>query len=98
MVQDESVISKSYGKTTIYSIKQKVAAITTAEGEAGEKSFSSSSQNLDTISKNLDELAVKYEELLSGNKKLEQTLNSIKSEPTTAETRELLEKVQKEVG
>jgi hypothetical protein len=114
LVEDESLFGKVYGKTTVYSVKQKTAK--EAGGEEGEEGgASSTTENLDSLSKNISELTEKHAELVIENKKLDQGMlciydvhesginlcrivfAGIKSEPTTDETRELLEKLTREV-
>lgn len=59
MIKDDSVVSKVYGKTSIYSIKQSSDDAPTEE-------------EINALQKSLDELTEKHEELTSENKKLDQ--------------------------
>jgi hypothetical protein len=59
LVKDDSVISKVYGKTSIYSIKQSSDNAPTEE-------------EINALQKSLNELTEKHEELSSENKKLDQ--------------------------
>ncbi|KAG2215172.1 hypothetical protein INT46_001448 [Mucor plumbeus] len=81
LVKDDSVISKVYGKTSIYSIKQSSDNAPTEE-------------EINALQKSLNELTEKHEELSSENKKLDQLLAKIRSEPTTSEAKELLGKAK----
>ncbi|KAL7316729.1 hypothetical protein PS15m_003182 [Mucor circinelloides] len=83
LVKEESVISKTYGKSVIYSIKQSLDDVPSEE-------------EVKAMQKSLDELAEKHDELSSENKRLEQVLAKTKSEPTTDEAKELLEKTKAE--
>ncbi|CAO0793571.1 unnamed protein product [Mucor circinelloides] len=83
LVKEESVISKTYGKSSIYSIKQSLDDVPSEE-------------EVKAMQKSLDELAEKHDELSSENKRLEQVLAKTKSEPTTDEAKELLEKTKAE--
>ncbi|KAI8064062.1 Tat binding protein 1-interacting protein-domain-containing protein [Thamnidium elegans] len=80
LVEDETVFAKVYGKTTIYSVKQ----------------VTNPSDNVGELSNSISELTEKYQEILTENKKLDTTLTSIKSKPTTLEATELLEKLKQE--
>lgn len=60
LVKEESVISKTYGKSVIYSIKQSSLDDVPSEEE------------VKAMQKSLDELAEKHDELSSENKRLEQ--------------------------
>lgn len=59
LVKEESVISKTYGKSSIYSIKQSLDDVPSEE-------------EVKAMQKSLDELAEKHDELSSENKRLEQ--------------------------
>ncbi|EPB83132.1 hypothetical protein HMPREF1544_10117 [Mucor circinelloides 1006PhL] len=83
LVKEESVISKTYGKSSIYSIKQSLDDVPSEE-------------EVKAMQKSLDELAEKHDELSSENKRLEQVLAKTKNEPTTDEAKELLEKTKAE--
>ncbi|CEP20200.1 hypothetical protein [Parasitella parasitica] len=83
LIKDESVVSKTYSKTVIYSVKQSMDDVPSEE-------------EINALQKSLNELAEKHEELSTENKRLDQTLSKIKSEPTTSEANELLEKAKAE--
>ncbi|KAI9359700.1 Tat binding protein 1-interacting protein-domain-containing protein [Pilaira anomala] len=80
LVEDDLVLAKVYGKTTIYSVKQQLDA----------------ADNTEDLSKAINDLAEKCEALVGENRKLDSTLMTIKSEPTTSEATELVEQLKKE--
>jgi 26S proteasome regulatory subunit (ATPase 3-interacting protein) len=59
LIEDKSVISKTYGKTIIYSVKQNIDDIPSAN-------------EIEEIQKSTAICSDKHEELLNENKKLEQ--------------------------
>ncbi|KAI7901116.1 Tat binding protein 1-interacting protein-domain-containing protein [Cokeromyces recurvatus] len=83
LIEDDLVLSKTYGKSIIYSIKQDIENIPGQEEQ-------------ELIDKSINEFTQKYEDLSMENKRLDQTLSDIKSTPTTSEARLLIEKLQKE--
>ncbi|KAF1801426.1 Tat binding protein 1-interacting protein-domain-containing protein [Mucor lusitanicus] len=83
LVKDESIMSKAYGKSTIYSAIQSLDDVPSEE-------------EVKAMEKSLEELTEKHEALASENKRLDQVLAKTKSEPTTDEAKELLEKAKTE--
>ncbi|KAI8969084.1 Tat binding protein 1-interacting protein-domain-containing protein [Mycotypha africana] len=83
LIEDEVVVSKTYGKQVIYSVKQQTDNQPTPE-------------EVEAIEKKTAELQEKYDALAQDNKKAEQVLSSIKHEPTTAEAKELVEKLKQQ--
>ncbi|KAG2198026.1 hypothetical protein INT47_004993 [Mucor saturninus] len=81
LVEDETVFSKMYGKTTIYSVKQQ-------EGSAEE--------DMEALVRETLDKEEKIQVLVSENRKLETALATIKSEPTTSEAAELVKKLGQE--
>ncbi|CAO3702174.1 unnamed protein product [Rhizopus stolonifer] len=71
LVEDGELMSKVYGKMTIYSTKQELV-----ENEERE-------QILDTLSNEITQLSEELGEMKGENKKLEEGLSKIKSEVTT---------------
>ncbi|CAO3636744.1 unnamed protein product [Mucor fragilis] len=84
LVKDESIMSKAYGKSTIYSTKQSMDDVPSEE-------------EVRAMEKSLEELTERHNELVSENKTLDQVLAKTRSEPTTDEAKKLLEKAKTEV-
>ncbi|KAI9476465.1 MAG: Tat binding protein 1-interacting protein-domain-containing protein [Benjaminiella poitrasii] len=83
LIEDDLVMSKIYGKTMIYSVKQDTENIPSQEEQ-------------EAIEKSITDLTHKHEELLVENKKLEQVLAEIKSTPTTLGARASIDELRKE--
>ncbi|KAI8636988.1 Tat binding protein 1-interacting protein-domain-containing protein [Parasitella parasitica] len=83
LIRDDLIVSKTYGKTVIYLIKQSLDDVPSEE-------------EINALQKSMDELTEEHEKLSAENKQLDQTLAKIKSEPTTSEAKGLLEKTKAE--
>ncbi|KAI8989495.1 Tat binding protein 1-interacting protein-domain-containing protein [Pilobolus umbonatus] len=83
LVENSVVISKTYGKSVIYSVKQDLQ---NKEMESDMKS----------LEKKIDMLSKEYEDIVSQNKKLEHEISVLKTQPNSDEARIQLDTYIKE--